>query len=123
VGMPIVRGAEPLGEPQDFNRFEDCIECGLCISACPVMLTNPQYLGPAGLASAERLVVEPRGADIPSILHLVDDENGCWRCHTAFECSEVCPSNVDPAAAIMALRRRLIMERIKSLFGRGALAR
>lgn len=123
VGMPIVRSAEPLGQPGDFSRFEDCIECGMCISACPVMLTNPQYLGPASLASAERLVTEPRGADVPSILYLVDDESGCWRCHTAFECSEVCPSNVDPAAAIMALRRRLIVERVKSLFGRGVLAR
>jgi len=121
VGMPIVRSAEPLGEPGEFNRYEDCIECGMCISACPVMLTSSQYLGPAALAAADRLVKEPRGAEIPAVLRLVDDENGCWRCHTAFECSEVCPSNVYPAEAIMALRRRLIVERIKSLFGRGAL--
>jgi succinate dehydrogenase / fumarate reductase iron-sulfur subunit len=123
VGMPIVRSSEPLGKLENFNRYENCIECGLCISACPVMLTSPKYLGPAALASAERLVTEPRSTDVPSILHMVDDENGCWRCHTAFECSEVCPSNVYPAEAIMALRRRLIVERLKRLFGRGAMAR
>jgi succinate dehydrogenase / fumarate reductase iron-sulfur subunit len=116
VGMPIIRSSEPLGKPDDFHRFENCIECGMCISACPVMLTSEQYLGPASLAAAHRTIVEPRGVDVRPVWHLVDDENGCWRCHTAFECSEVCPSNVDPAGAIMALRRKLIVQRIKSLF-------
>jgi succinate dehydrogenase / fumarate reductase iron-sulfur subunit len=123
VGMPIIRSAEPLGKPESFNRFENCIECGMCVSACPVMLTSDQYLGPAALAAAQRTIAEPRGVDVRSIWQLADDENSVWRCHTAFECGEVCPSNVDPAGAIMALRRRLILERIKSLFGRGILAR
>jgi len=40
-----------------------------------------------------------------------------WRCHSAFECTEACPQNVDPAGAIMALRRDLIKRRFKKLFG------
>jgi succinate dehydrogenase / fumarate reductase, iron-sulfur subunit len=28
-----------------FARYEDCIECGLCVSACPIMSTDPRYLG------------------------------------------------------------------------------
>lgn len=122
VGMPLIRRSEPLGERGDFHRFENCIECGLCLSACPVMLASPDYLGPATLAAAQRVVAEPRGADVPSLLRLVDGEHGVWQCHSAFECTEVCPSDVDPAGAIMALRARLIRERIKGLFGRGALA-
>jgi succinate dehydrogenase/fumarate reductase iron-sulfur protein len=122
VGMPVIRHAEPLGKTGDFHRFENCIECGLCLSACPVMLASPHYLGPAALAAAERVVAEPRGADVPSLLRLLDGEHGVWQCHSAFECTEVCPSDVNPAGAIMALRARLIRERIKGLFGRGALA-
>ncbi|MFN8473452.1 MAG: 2Fe-2S iron-sulfur cluster-binding protein [Anaerolineae bacterium] len=119
IGMPIMRSVEAYGEPGAYNRFEDCIECGLCISACPLMATSSAYLGPAALAAAERVVEERRSADLPSVLDLVDSEEGCWRCHTAFECSEVCPMNVNPAGRIMALRRALMIERIKSLFWRG----
>lgn len=121
VGLPIICASEPLvsGESQGTNRFENCIECLVCESACPVVASDPRYLGPAALAAAHRIIVEPRGADPLFIQQLVDDDHGCWRCHSAFECSEVCPSNGDPAGAIMALRQRLIVEYIKRLFRRG----
>jgi succinate dehydrogenase/fumarate reductase iron-sulfur protein len=47
----------------DFVRLEDCIECGLCLSACPVAATSHDYVGPAALAAAERLLEEPRGVE------------------------------------------------------------
>jgi succinate dehydrogenase / fumarate reductase iron-sulfur subunit len=110
----IIRCAENLpGAKEDSQgRFENCIECGLCVSACPVAASDAQYLGPAALAASWRMVEEPRGADMAFVLANADQEHGCWRCHAAFECSEVCPSNVDPAAAIMALRRNLLLRRL-----------
>ncbi len=114
----IPAAAEPPGV-ESYNRFENCIECGLCISACPIVATDPRYLGPAGLASAKRALEEPRGGDTFSVLALADDPQAAWRCHLAFECSEACPSNVDPAGAIMFLRRRLASERLKSILGSG----
>ena len=66
---------------EDLERFEDCIECGLCLSACPVA-GDPRFLGPAALAAAERVLEEPRGADPRAVLGLVDDAHGAWRCHT-----------------------------------------
>jgi succinate dehydrogenase/fumarate reductase iron-sulfur protein len=99
-------------------RFENCIECGICISACPIPGTDPDYLGPAILAGIERMVKEPRGdIDIRALLDMADCEHGLWRCHTAFECTEACPSNVDPAGLMMELRRQVIGDRIKRLFG------
>ncbi len=97
------RGTPPEGIPA-FTRLESCIECGLCLSACPVVATDPYYLGPAALAAAWRLVEEPRGQDPAAVLALVDDPHGCWRCHLAMECSEVCPTGVHPAQAIAFLR-------------------
>jgi succinate dehydrogenase iron-sulfur subunit len=111
--MPVVRSSGFLAEaaPPDgidrFERFEDCIECGLCLSACPIATTTDEYVGPAALAAAQRLVEEPRSSDVAAILRWADGPNGVWRCHAAFECTEACPSNVRPAERIMALRRAL----------------
>jgi succinate dehydrogenase / fumarate reductase iron-sulfur subunit len=46
----------------------------------------------------------------------VDGEDGLWRCHSAFECTAVCPSFVDPARRIMDLRVQVVGERFKRLF-------
>jgi len=118
-GRPLVRASERAApELANLQRFEDCIECGLCLSACPVAATDPRYLGPAALAAAGRLLEEPRGADPEAVLGWVDDAHGAWRCPLAFECSEVCPAGVDPAGAIMRLRRRLLRDRLPRPFGR-----
>lgn len=116
----IIRSAEPLPQAREdtLTRFENCIECGLCVSACPVAASDVLYMGPAALAAAWRMTEEPRGADVRRVLANVDQEHGCWRCHIAFECSEVCPSNVDPAKAIMALRKDLLKRKLRGLFGR-----
>ena len=39
---------------RSFNRFENCIECGICMSACPTMAADDKFLGPAGLAAIYR---------------------------------------------------------------------
>jgi len=108
-GRPLIRArleAEPDGRPMPV-RLEDCVECGLCVSACPIAATDPDYLGPAALGAAWRAVTEPRGQDTRSVLDWVDDHQGCWRCHLSFACSEVCPTDADPAAGIMHLRGTL----------------
>ena len=107
VGMPIIRADETAAlDNQRDLRFENCIECGLCVSACPAM-ANPRFLGPAALAAAERLLQEPRGADIASLLQLVDSTTGIWSCRSSYQCSAVCPTAADPAGAIIRLRQRL----------------
>jgi succinate dehydrogenase / fumarate reductase iron-sulfur subunit len=110
---PIVRASEALpdAEPPEgipaFVRLEDCIECGLCLSACPVAATSREYVGPAALCAAERLLEEPRGADPDDVLAWAGRPEGVWRCHVGLECSHVCPAEAIPAERIMALRRRL----------------
>ncbi len=123
--MPLIRMSEFLPETENpegidyYNRFENCLECGLCVSACPIMGSDPAYLGPAALAAAWRVVEEPRGRDNQAALNWVDHENGCWRCHVAYECTEACPSNVDPGGAIMGLRGELTKKKFRRLFGGG----
>ena len=119
--MPIITPTGPLPQQpaDDYNRFENCIECGMCMSACPVVATDPNYLGPAPLAAAHRIIQRP---DIPEetkqrIWELVDSDNGLWRCHVAMECTTVCPSDVDPGGKIMDLRRLATANRIRKLLG------
>lgn len=113
IGRPLIRASEDgaavgtRGIDGPAVRLEDCVECGLCVSACPITGTDPDYLGPAALGAAWRVVTEPRGLDAVSVLDLVDDHQGCWRCHLSFACSEVCPTGADPAGGIMQLRGAL----------------
>ncbi|MEK7324914.1 MAG: 2Fe-2S iron-sulfur cluster-binding protein [Chloroflexota bacterium] len=103
-----------------YNRFENCIECGLCLSACPTMAASDKFFGPAGLAAIDRARQEaPDPQQRSFLLALADGEQGVWRCHSAFECASACPQNVDPAGAIMALRRDLVTHKIKKFFGTG----
>lgn len=120
--MPYLRQSEFLAEatpPEgiaSFTRYENCLECGLCVSACS-MASTEGFMGPAALAAAWRVVEDPRGQDATAVLNRVDNELGCWRCHVAFECSEVCPADADPAGSIMALRQQLARRKIRRLFG------
>ncbi len=124
VGLPFIRQSEYLEEAEvaegleAYQRCENCIECNLCVSACPIMGSDEAYLGPATLAAAWRVVEEPRGLETKPLLDWVDSENGCWRCHVAYECNVACPSEVYPGDKIMALRRDLTKRKLRGLFGR-----
>jgi succinate dehydrogenase / fumarate reductase iron-sulfur subunit len=102
-----------------FNRFENCIECGICMSACPTVAADDKFLGPAGLAAIYRARQKTDDPDeVAHLLALADGEHGVWRCHSAFECTEACPQAVDPAGKIMELRRELTARRFKKIWRR-----
>lgn len=122
LGMTLVRESEfakdcePPAGIEQYTRYEDCVECGACLSACPVANTTPFFIGPAGLAAAYRALTT---GDRPAkqVFAHVDSSEGVWRCHGAMECSAACPSDVDPGGKIMALRRELVKYKVKRIFG------
>jgi succinate dehydrogenase/fumarate reductase iron-sulfur protein len=106
------RPAGPVEEGTDYIRLSDCIECGLCISACPITASSAEYFGPAVLAGAHQHGIK----NDDQVFNLADCEDGVWRCHSAFECTAVCPSFVDPGERIMDLRKQIIGQQFRRLF-------
>ncbi|MEL9991873.1 MAG: succinate dehydrogenase iron-sulfur subunit [Thermoproteus sp.] len=104
-------------KPEDLEKYYNfayCIECGLCMSACPVVATNPRFLGPMALAAAYRWSADSRDQGWPIRAKIVDSDEGVWSCHLAYTCSAVCPRGVDPGFAIQLVKVAL-MRRAKRL--------
>ncbi|MFQ5895446.1 MAG: succinate dehydrogenase/fumarate reductase iron-sulfur subunit, partial [Nitrospinota bacterium] len=102
----------------------ECITCGACHAACSLVRWDPQFLGPAALNRAATLLADSRDGAGEERLRAVADEHGVWRCHSQFNCTEVCPMGLNPTEAIAALKRRAagrgIREFASRLVGRGA---
>ena len=67
VDSPVEEG-EYLQTPEEldeYKQFSMCINCMLCYSACPVYSLDPEFLGPAAIALAQRYNLDSRdeGAD------------------------------------------------------------
>ncbi len=90
-----------------YTRFEDCIECGLCISACPVMRLAPdRFMGPQSLAALRRESINrPQRKD--ELLDRAARGDGVLACDRHFDCSRVCPRGVYPGKHIELLKREL----------------
>lgn len=85
------------------TRFESCIECGICVSACPV---REGFMGPAALAFLNReLAKEPEKRG--ELLDHAAGERGVGSCVKALACSRACPAGVYPGRHIADLRREL----------------
>jgi len=91
---------------KEYERFENCIECGACISACPVTHKNTGFIGPAVLAAlSNELKKSPHKSE--GLLKIAGNENGERLCERALNCSRVCPTGVYPARHIADLRKLL----------------
>jgi len=89
-----------------FRRFEDCIECGACISACPVTHKKEGFVGPAVLAAlSNELKKSPHQSK--RLLAVAGNKHGVHLCERAFHCSRVCPTRVHPAKHISDLHALL----------------
>ncbi len=105
----------PMDEFERYRSPSDCIWCGACASACPIMSTEPYYLGPAALTQLYRFNVDSRENEEVKPLRLIIADSGAsgvWRCHQVFACTSVCPKNIDPGAAIAELKRMILKARL-----------
>ena len=83
----------------------DCILCGSCYSACPVLEVNSAFLGPFSLTRTYRYVQDKRESDAKVKIDNVQ-QNGVWDCTLCGECSLVCPQGISPKDDINMLRTK-----------------
>jgi len=114
--QPLSAG-EYLQTPEEldvYKQFSMCINCMLCYAACPVYGLDPQFIGPAAIALAQRYNLDSRDQGTQERLDVLSQHEGIWGCTFVGECTQVCPKNVDPAGAIQQYKLTATKEWFKS---------
>jgi fumarate reductase iron-sulfur subunit len=113
---PLAQG-EYLQTPEEldaYKQFSMCINCMLCYAACPVYGLDPQFVGPAAIALAQRYNKDSRDQGTGQRLDVLSQHEGIWGCTFVGECSKVCPKEVDPAGAIQQYKLTATREWFKA---------
>ncbi len=117
VGLEAETAERPLSELvqssrelESYAQFSYCLKCGLCMSACPTVATDPLFLGPQPLGQAYRYCADTRDSGARERFRKADSRHGVWLCHLAGACSEACPKGVDPALAIQLFKRAMVLD-------------
>ncbi len=110
-------GREYLQTPENRKNIDtvlDCIWCGACTSSCTPAKSDGEYPGPAALAKAYRFYKDERegGGKTKQRLELLDTPHGLWRCHSQFNCTEVCPKGISPTKAIKEMSKDIAKRKL-----------
>jgi succinate dehydrogenase/fumarate reductase iron-sulfur protein len=91
----------PNESHERFKVASRCVECYLCLSACPAFAENPHgFLGPAGFAQLGRHFFDPRDELDRALIAVSAGVHLCTGCGA---CDAVCPHSVGPRSIIEAL--------------------
>lgn len=91
--------ADHLGSTIDYEKFLDCVHCGLCTSYCPTYLeTGDENNSPRGRIYLMRAVTDGRLEMTPTVKRHLDLCLDCRSCETA------CPSGVQYGRLIEPFR-------------------
>jgi len=108
-------------EMDEYKQFSMCINCMLCYSACPVYALDPEFVGPAAIALAQRYNLDSRDEGARDRRDVLSSAEGVWACTFVGECTTACPKGVDPAAAIQRYKLTAAAQSLKEfLWPRGA---
>lgn len=94
---------------EELNGLYECILCACCSTACPSFWWNPdKFLGPAALLQAYRFIADTRDEITRERLDDLEDPYRLFRCHTIMSCTEVCPKELNPTAAIGKIKSEMV---------------
>ena len=110
---PIEKISPASPQRVEADAAVECINCGVCYSACDTVRWNEDYMGPAALNRAWTLVNDERDAGNKARLAAVAGNGGCHACHTQQGCQQHCPKALNPTASIAGLKRRTMQAYIR----------
>lgn len=108
-------GRERLQSPEQRARFDEatkCILCAACTTSCPSFWASDQYFGPAAFVAAHRFVFDSRDEGASQRLMVLAETDGTVRCHTAYNCTEACPREIQITKAIGELKMAMMTGKI-----------
>jgi fumarate reductase iron-sulfur subunit len=105
----------------EYKQYSMCINCMLCYAACPVYALDPDFIGPAAIALAQRYNLDSRDEGAADRRDVLNSAAGVWACTLVGECTSACPKGVDPAGAIQRYKLTAATQSLKDLlWPRGA---
>ena len=121
LGVEDVEFLQTPTQLDEYKQYSMCINCMLCYAACPVYASEPDFLGPAVIALAQRYNLDSRDQGAHQRLDLLAGADGVWACTYVGECTSACPKGVDPAGAIQRYKLTAATKTLRSfLLPRGA---
>jgi fumarate reductase iron-sulfur subunit len=99
----------------EYKQYSMCINCLLCYAACPVYGLDPNFIGPAAIALAQRYNLDSRDQGRRQRLDILSQHEGIWGCTFVGECTKVCPKHVDPAGAIQRYKLTAALDWLKGM--------
>ncbi len=108
-------GRERLQSPEDQGKILQaitCIMCGCCTSSCPIFWNDSEYLGPSALLKAARFILDTRDRAEKERLQRILGRDGLWRCHSIYNCVEVCPKEIDITGHLTGLKRLAVKKKL-----------
>jgi succinate dehydrogenase/fumarate reductase-like Fe-S protein len=69
-------------------------------------------LGPAALGKMWRFMADSRDEGEIERLKIVASEEGVFRCHTLFNCTEECPKKISPTFAIQQMKKKVMWAKL-----------
>lgn len=109
---PVKERLQSIQERALIDEAVNCILCGACSASCPSLWSNDSYLGPAAMLKAYRFVFDSRDDAAAERLDIVDTPDGLWRCHTIFNCVEVCPKEINITWHLSQLKKKCAMREL-----------
>jgi succinate dehydrogenase / fumarate reductase iron-sulfur subunit len=102
---------ERLQSPEEralLDGLYECIFCMCCSASCPSYFWNSdKYLGPAVMLQAYRWIMDSRDDVTGERLDQLEDPFQAFRCHTILNCTNTCPKGLNPAKAIVEIKKML----------------
>ena len=96
-------------ERAELDGLYECIMFACYLTSCPSYWWSiDRFLGPATLLQAYRWIVDSRDENTGERLDELEDSFKLYRCHTIMNCTKTCPKGLNPAKAIVEIKKLLV---------------